>query len=427
MDKLNLNEIQKLFAKNNVNWFINIFTSTKKVLEYSPLYKEISVDSSNWFSTNINIIKNNKKWVYNIDWCEINDIQNWINEILKVIDLAEFDKDIIVPQITDSIEKDFSVPEIETVDFQMLENEFNKVKNYKFNDFINIESFSIWIVSYSKIFINSLWSIKTQSDNSSFYSLELVWENDFGKDSDYIYKDIKWIPNINLDEIKELEKLILNKISGNNQTFNSWNYDIVLDKDVVIDFIDIIIENLWAEDIREWVSLFSKNKIWDKIFGDDFTLINNPDLPWYTGNSVFDWEWVTTKKTVILDKWVFLSKFYNYKNALKEWLENLWNSSIYNIELIKSKTYDENILAWNKILFTNLMALHTVDASTWKYSLNWEWYLIENWKKWDFIKNISLSWNVIDLFSNIKNIWNDYKTYWNYRVPSISFYNQKVV
>ena len=76
MDKLNLNEIQKLFTKNNVNWFINIFTSTKKVLEYSPLYKEISVDSSNWFSTNINIIKNNKKWVYNIDWCEINDIQN---------------------------------------------------------------------------------------------------------------------------------------------------------------------------------------------------------------------------------------------------------------------------------------------------------------------------------------------------------------
>ena len=124
--------------------------------------------------------------------------------------------------------------------------------------------------------------------------------------------------------------------------------------------------------------MFSKNKLWDKIFSGKFTIINNPELKNYTWTMLFDKEWITAKKTILFEKWVFVSKFYDYKNALKEWLENLWNSTVSNIELVW-KT-DKNYLVWSKILFTNLMAFHTVDSSTWKFSLNGEWYLLENWE-----------------------------------------------
>jgi hypothetical protein len=63
--------------------------------------------------------------------------------MLLVIDFSELDKDIILPKITDSIEKDFSEKELDKLDFDFLKNEFNKFKNFKFDSKIIIEAFSI--------------------------------------------------------------------------------------------------------------------------------------------------------------------------------------------------------------------------------------------------------------------------------------------
>jgi len=344
--------------------------------------------------------------------------------MLSIIDFAQFDKDIILPNITDSIEKDFSNKDLEKIDFEYLKNEFNKFKNFNFSPNIFIESFSNWVWYSTHYFINSNWSYKIQKDNYAFYMIELFWENEDKRDSDYKYVNIKNFPIITNEIINNIQINLLNKIWDFSATITPWSYDISLDREVVIDFLDIIIWNLSAEEIREWVSLFSKNKLWDKIFCDKITIINNPDLEGYTWTMLFDKEWITAKKTVLFDKWVLVSKFYDYKNALKEWLHNLWNSTVSNIEILWE--IDKNYLVWSKILFTNLMAFHTVDSITWKFSLNWEWYLLENWEKKEFIKNISLTWDIINLFSNIKSIWNDFKTDWNFKVWSISFYNQKV-
>jgi hypothetical protein len=62
---------------------------------------------------------------------------------LSVIDFAEQDKDIVLPNISDNVEKDFSFKELEKVDFKYLENEFLKFKNYKFDEKVKIETFSI--------------------------------------------------------------------------------------------------------------------------------------------------------------------------------------------------------------------------------------------------------------------------------------------
>jgi inorganic pyrophosphatase len=63
--------------------------------------------------------------------------------MLDFIDYAEYDKDIILPQITDSVEKDFSNSDLENITFSYLRKEFEKFKNYKFKNNIKIESFSI--------------------------------------------------------------------------------------------------------------------------------------------------------------------------------------------------------------------------------------------------------------------------------------------
>lgn len=417
-------KIIELFKKYNVEWFLNIQVSDSKELEYSPLYDEISLDESENISTSIVIIKDNKKAKFTIDSYSLEKIEFSIKDMLNVIEYAEQDKDIVLPTIEDNTSKDFSNHNLDKIDFDFLKQEFEKFKSYNFNEKITIETFQIWYKKSIHYFINSLWSFKSQTDNISFYYFELFAQNWEKREVDYKYKSLKDFPYVSNNEVKEKEEELLNKVSDISGSINPWKYTITLDKDVVIDFLDIILSNIWAESIREGISLFSKYNIWDKIFWENFTLMNNPYLEGYTWTMLFDWEWITLRKVVLFEKWVFKSKFYDYKNALKEWLENLWNSTVSNIELVAN--WDENYLMGSSFLFTNLMAFHTVDSTTWKFSLNWEGYLLENWEKKWFVKNISLSGNVLSLFSSIKSIWNDFKTWWNFKVPSITFENQEI-
>lgn len=419
-------EILNLFKKYKVDGFVNISQSSSKSLEYSPLHNEISLDSSDNTSTNLTIIKEHKKWVFKIDWFDLEKIENAFIDLLKIIDFAEYDEDIILPNITDTLSKDFSSKELFDIDFDYLEKQAKKFINFPFEKNIKIEGFSIWVSNWAYTYINSNWSIKTQSDNWSFYYMDIYWENWEVVDNNYISKSLKQKPVITDEEIIKLQKELLFKIWETKTSFTPWDYDITLDRDVVIDFLDIVLGNMSAEGIRLWISLFAKNNIWDKIFWNNFTLKNNPTLENYTWDVLFDKEWVTQKETILFESWILKAKFYDYKNALKDWLENLWNSWVSNIEMIWETS--KNYLVWSKILFTNLMAFHTVDEMTWKFSLNWEWYLLdENGEKNDYIKNISLSGDIISLFSSIKSIWDDYKDDWNFKVPSVSFYNQKVV
>ncbi len=418
-------KIIELIKKYPVDAILNIQEKSSKYLEYNPLHDEISYTNDKSIWANLIIIKDNKKALYNIDWFSLEKLEEALNESLKFIDLAEFDTDIIIPEITDSSEKDFSDLELENIDFDFLEKEFNKFKNYKLNEKIIIEEFAIWVNFNTHYYINSLWAFKSQKDNASVIYIALFWENWELRETSYRYINSKKIPEISDDLIIELENELLNKIELSDNKIYSWIYDLTLDREVVSSFLEIIISNMWAESIREWISLFRNNKIWDLIFSPKFTLVNNPDLDWYTWNIVFDSEWVTAKKTVLFDKWILNAKFFDYKNAKKEWIENLGNSTISNIELIWE--IDKDYLKKSDFIFTKLMAFHTVDSSTWKFALNWEWYILENWEKKDFVRWISLTWNIIDLFKNIKSIWDDFYDYWNFKIPSITFEKQQII
>lgn len=420
-----LEQIIDLYKKYNIQWFVNISISKSKSLDYSPLHDEISLDSSENLATKVVVIKDHKKSSFSIDWYSLEKIESSIKDILKVIDYSEYDEDIILPNITDTAMADFSNTELWNIWFEKLEEEFIKFKNFKFDENIIIESFSIWVHDEIHIYVNSLGSIKRQIDNWSYYVMEIFGQKDENRETHYEYINSKNLSEIKVEKILKLQSDLQAKLNSSTEKIQEWYYNITLENDVVINFLGVLLSNMWAESVREWISLFSKNNIWDKIFWDNFTLVNDPWLEWYTWNILFDWEWVTAQKRVLFDKWILKSFFYDYKNALKTDIKNLGNSSITNIEIIWN--VDSNYLNNSKILFTNLMAFHTVDSSTWKYSLSWEWYLLDDWKKTKYIKDISLSWDIINLFSSITSLWDDFKTDWNFKVPSITFSNQKIV
>lgn len=425
---MQLEERQKMIQLFHKYWgdgMINITQSIEKTLEYSPLHDELSFDSTQNISTTVTFISNHKKSVFSLDGYSLEKIEYALKNMAQTIAYWEYDTDIVLPEITDMVEKDFSAPELDMITFEDLKKEFEVYKNYSFAQNISREWFSIGVHTTNHIFINSLWAYKVQKDNGAFYYVDILWENGEKKENHYEYVSTKSFPHITQDLLSQLEKELLFKISDSQTKLQPGKYDITLERDVVIDFLDIILWNLGAESMREWMSLFSKYDIGDTIFWDNFTLINNPELQNYTGTMLFDKEWITAKKTVLFEKWILTSKFYDYKNALKEWLQYLGNSTVSNIELIGEPS--KNYLQGCRILFTNLMAFHTVDESTWKFSLSGEGYLLENGEKKEYIKNVSLSWNIVELFSSIKAFWDDIKTDGNFKVPSMSFKNQTLI
>lgn len=425
MQDIKQEKIIELFHKYGWEGSVNISISQSKTLEYSPLHDELSFDSSQNVNTSITFIVDHKKSVFSIDGYSLEKIEYALKDILKTIHFAEYDTDIMLPEMTDCVEKDFSHPELDAITFEDLKKEFEVFKNFCFESNISREWFSIWNNSATHIFMNSLWAYKVQKDNGAFYYVDILWENGDKKENHYKYISTKAVPHITQELLSELQEELLFKISDSQTKISPGKYDITLERDVVIDFLDIILSNLGAESMREWMSLFSKYDIGDRIFWENFTLVNDPELTNYTGTMLFDKEGITAKKTVLFEKWVLKSKFYDYKNARKEWLQYLGNSTVSNIELIAEP--NSHYLEGSRILFTHLMAFHTVDESTWKFSLNGEWYLLENGQKKEYIKNISLSGNILELFSSIKAFWDDIKTDGNFKVPSISFKNQTLI
>ncbi|MBW7954553.1 TldD/PmbA family protein [Candidatus Gracilibacteria bacterium] len=422
----NKEKILKLFEKYKVDGFLNISQTSSKSLEYSPLHKEKSFESNESSGASLTLIKNNKKGVYKIDSYSFSKLENAFLNILEFIDFGEFDKDIKVPEIYDEITKDFSNIDLNDISLKDLETEADIFINYDFAKNLKIEGFSIGVSGVTNTYINSAGSFKTQIDNSSSLFMEITGENAGVGDTNYKYISSKQKPKVSIKDIKEIEKELIFKLKDSKTKLNPGIYDIALDRDLVIEFLDIVFSNMSNEQIRLGLSLFAKNNIGDKIFGDNFTIINNPNLENYTGNILFDKEGVTQKKTILFEKGVFKAKFYDYKNALKTSLDNLGNSQVSNIEFVGEGNSD--YLKGCKILFTNLMAFHTVDEMTGKFSLLGEGYLLsDSGEKVDYIKNISLSSDIIELFSNIKSIGDDFKKDGNYKVPSLSFSNLKIV
>ncbi len=426
LQPIDVKNIQQLFKKYEVQWIVNIGHTDSKDMEYNPLYDELSYDSSENISTTLTVIQDHKKAVYSIDGYSLEKLENAFQEIQKIIAFAQYDTDIQVAEIVDCVEKDFWNRVLETVGFDFFEKQFESVKNYSYHKNIKIEWFSIWVQNSTHHFINSLWSVKMQKDNIMHAALVLFWEKDGKSEAEWKSFSSKNLLEITPENISEVQQMILDKLDAHTNNQSSQVCDIVLDREVVIGFLEVILDNLWAESIREGLSMFSKKQLGDQLFSPLFTLINDPNLAWYTGTLLFDKEWVTAKRTVLFDEWKWIGKFYDYKNALKEGIQYLGNSRVSNIDFLSKPT--SNFWVGCSYHFMNLMAFHTIDVNTGKFSLAWEWYeLDQNGKKTKYIKNISLTGDILELFSSISGVWDDAKTDGNFKVPSLSFSAQKVV
>lgn len=416
---INKKEIVDIFNKYEVEGYLNYGESISRELSYETFMDEVSINDLNKSGTSVVIIKDNRKASASFDGFSIEDLEKAISEIKDYALISEFDKDIELVNIVDEAEADFRAEEIMDIDFAFLKWEFEKVKNYKFKDYINFEEFSYWYKEWTSVFVNSLGAYKVEKTNWISAYMGLSGDLNWKKEEEYLYKSNNKKFEFSDEKIAEVELELTDKLNSVPATFETWEYTVTLRNDASVWFLGMLLGHFSAEWIREWFSMFTNNKIWDKLFSDKLTVVNDPTLKWGNSSALIDWEGVTLEKRVIIENWIWKEKFADYKNVKKDSTLKLWNSTATNILVKWEKTPD--FLKDSDFLFTNLMAYHTVDSNTWKFALNGEWYVIKDWKKAEYVKNISLAGNIKDIFTNIVAIWDDdYENGWN-ACPSITF------
>lgn len=412
-------KIKSIFDVNGVEGFVNIVCNKWVELEYDSFMDETTVEHEDSTSVSVTVIKDNRKSWASFDGFSIEKLEKAVKEASAFLDISEQDQDIVMPNISDCASWDFFSEEISGINLDYLKWEFKKVKEYEFKTWIKLEEYSASYGESEHFYINTNWSYKSQKSNKLNYYVAIVWEIDWNKDSDYEYETFKTKESLTSEKLSELENRLIDKLTPEKSSLQEGEYIVTLDRDVSKNFVSFVLSSLSAEGIREWVWLFAWKNLWDKILSEDVTIINDPNLENGLWNKAFDGEWVTCKKFELIKNWVLTSKLCDYKNSIKEWGKFLWNSGKYNV-IFESSKYSDDYLDWSKFLFTNLMAFHSVDSNTWSFSLNGEWYELEDWKKVRYVKNIALTSNVKDIFNDIIAIWNDVKKSSTIKIGSIT-------
>lgn len=416
---INKKEIVDVFKKYEVEGYLNYGESHSKELSYETFMDEVSINDLKKSGTSVVIIKDNRKASASFDGFSIEDLEKAISEIKEYALVSEFDKDIELVNVSDEAEADFRSEEIMDIDFAFLKGEFEKVKNYKFEDHINFEEFSYGYKEWTSVFVNSLWAYKVEKSNGISAYMGISWELNGRKEEEYLYKSNNKKFEFSNGKIAKTEKELTDKLNAVSAPFETGEYVVTLKNDAAVWFLGMLLGHFSAEWIREGFSMFTNNKIWDKLFSDKLTVVTDPTLKGWNSSALIDWEGVTLEKRTIIENGIWKEKFADYKNVKKDSTLRLWNSTATNIIIEWDKTKD--FLKESSFLFTNLMAYHTVDSNTGKFALNGEGYVVRDGKKAEYIKNISLAWNIKDIFTNIVAIWDDdNENGWN-ACPSITF------
>lgn len=427
MEKIenSLKQLSQIWEKFQIEWYLNIYKNKTKELSYSPVWDEITVSQDTDISLVLNIVKNNKKLTIKLNSLSYNELCDKIKDNLWLLEISSPDPDIYVFPVKNTINVDEIKFDIDAISGDFLLTQWQKVKNYKFSPNVSIEAFSYSLNIEERYFLNSFWAFKSHKSSQNSYFLGLYYDTPEFSDTEYEVSYSLKNENITSDFIEKTQEKLLTKINPQISKLKSGVYNVTFKNNLAGDFLDILLSSISGEKIRQWISFLKKENIWKKIVVDNLNIKSIHNIDNSPFNRFFDSEWIDTKDVFIIKDWILSEIFLDSKNAKKYKKDPIWNPTYANIELIWEKNKD--FLKNSQFIFTNLMGLHTIDYSTGKFALEWEWFEINNWEIWNFIKNVSISWNILDLFSQINSIWDDIYEHSAIKTGSITFKNQQII
>lgn len=280
-------------------------------------------------------------------------------------------------------------------------------------------------VSYSEdhssfTIINSLGLKLTQKNNGY-----IVYAGAVSKQGEDIKHNGAFVFDNNYDNL-DIEKLAkevadnsLSQLGG--EACQSGDYKVVLDREVFSSLINAYISSADAEEIQKKTSLFI-GKLGQKVASKKITIEDLPLAKTFFARS-FDNEGVATYNKSIIKNGILQTYLYNLTTAAKDGVQSTGNgfgsaakSGISPVFLYMKpgKLTLEQLFekVGDGVYITEINGLHAgLDSQTGNFSLQASGFLIKGGKKDHPLDMVTISGNLVNLFSNISEVANDSKTF----------------
>lgn len=280
-------------------------------------------------------------------------------------------------------------------------------------------------VSYKEVkeestIINSYGLKLNQKSNYYIYSGSAVAkENDQTKSGWDFFFDNDY-SKLNIDNIaKSVVKEAVSQLGG--YPCETKKYKAVLSNDVVSSLLDFYISNASSESVQKKSSLFI-DKLNTKIASKNITILDKP----LSNNLLarnFDDEGVATYNKPIIEKGVLKTYLYNLTTAAKDGVSSTGNgfgagakkaaTSCYLYLKPGKKSQEELFKDVNEgVYITEVSGLHAgMNPQSGNFSLQSSGFYIKNGKIDHALDIITISGNLLEIFSNVKFVGRDMKVY----------------
>lgn len=215
------------------------------------------------------------------------------------------------------------------------------------------------------------------------------------------------------------------------QKKESGQYRMVVDRTVAQRLVSPLISALNASSIQQNMS-FLADSIEQKIFPEEFTLMDEPRVPGKTGARLFDSEGVATKNTSIIEKGrvkqYFVSTYMANKMKISPTINEI--SRAYILPFIKDKilTDRENLISLKDILdycgegiyVTGFNGGNT-NPTNGDFSFAVEGYYFADGKICHPVREMLITGNLIELWNKLTAAGSDSRSCTKWQIPSLAF------
>lgn len=245
---------------------------------------------------------------------------------------------------------------------------------------------------------------------------------------------------IRLDNLKDvnLEKLAITAVDDAVNSFGAESipsgvYPVVLDKKVVSSLIGAFSEIFSADNVLKNMS-FLKDKIGEKIFGDNITIIDDPLSKEAPSQDSFDDEGVASFTKAVVEAGVLKTYLHNLRTAAmmntKSTSNGYKNSTAGSVSVSPSNLYVKNgdvpledmfANIGNGVYVTSVQGLHSgLNPISGSFNLQSSGYMIENGHKTKPVTLIIISGTLQEMLKNVSYVGNDFEFKRGVGAPSIT-------
>jgi PmbA protein len=208
----------------------------------------------------------------------------------------------------------------------------------------------------------------------------------------------------------------------NPATLASGRYPVVLHPEVSLDILALVAGMLSAEAVLKQRSLFA-GKLGQAIASDKLTLVDDGRLPGALGSEPWDGEGLATRRNVLIENGELRTYLHTLKTAAQMGVAPTGtagrgtgsNPGVTTFNLFpragEHSAAELYRMAWDGVLITDMMGLHTVDPVSGDLSVGATGVRIRNGELAESLDRLTLAGNLKDLVTRIAALGNDLRWY----------------